>query len=51
MPIITIKLIVEKETECSKHLFNHEDFEVYSTKEEDNTFTLVAKQKQVTLTN
>jgi hypothetical protein len=46
MPIINIKLIIEKELENGsfKHYLNSEDFEVYSTKEDEETFSIVAKK-------
>lgn len=45
MPIINIKLIIEKELENGsfKHYLNYEDFDVYSTKEDEETFSMVVK--------
>lgn len=48
MPIIKLELIVERDSEntLKKHFLNHEDFEVYSTKENEELFTMVAKVKK-----
>ena len=44
MPILTIRIIVESDTPASKHLLNGDDFEVYQTKEDDNTFAMVQRR-------
>jgi len=46
MPIINLKIIIEKELENGsfKHYLNSEDFDVYSTKEDEETFSMVTKQ-------
>lgn len=49
MPKIQLTIIIEKELENGsfKHFLNSEDFEVYSTKEDDNTFSLVVKKTKI----
>jgi len=46
MPIINIKIIVEteKETEVYKHFLNHQNFDVYSIKEDEKMFAMVTKK-------
>jgi len=43
--VYLVKLIVEKDsdTESYKHLLDHENFDVYSVKEDETMFTMVQK--------
>lgn len=47
MPVIEIKIIVDTATPVSKHLLNQIEFDVYQTKEEDNTFAMVQKHEKI----
>jgi hypothetical protein len=49
MPTIIIKINIEKELENSsfKHFLNDQDFDVYSSKEDDTNFTLIQKKQNI----
>ncbi len=48
MPIITIRIWVEKysEKDSKKHYLNHQDYEVISSKEDDDLFAMAIKNEK-----
>lgn len=53
MPIITLQIGIEKDIdeESFKHLLNHENFDVFSTREDKNLFAMYAKKPKIKITN